>query len=468
MSLENLKLFDLFKSLSSNELKEFKVYIKSNFVGKNEDLCRLLEFLFNKKINDWAIITKQQIFIFLYGDALIYNDLKVRHMMSSLTKVLEDFIAFNYLKNNPIVYKKILLHHYLQKGIEKPAKNVMNELQGIMNTETIHDADYYRRRYELGVNNYHFQSNNIRTEDFGYSYAIENFTVYSIIETLKSACTINTINKVMEAKIQHPLLISILDMLPGSEYLKEPLVRMYYHLYYLVEEEKEEVFAELFSDIQKHEMLFSQKDLNTVYRTLINFCIKKSNENNVYYTRKAFEIYIYTIDNGVLIEHQVINRFIFTNVISLGIKLGELEQSMQFLESCQHLIHPDYSQNTIVYNLAKIYFARLEYDQALAILWTNEFKDKIWSLNSKYLILKILFEQNDLDSFKQQFKSFKRYVKRIQNIGYHKIYFENIIQSLNILLNKRLKKKKHLEYEFSKDTSDFEWFQKMVDEFESK
>lgn len=463
MSLKNLKLYHLFNSLNNNDLKEFKIYTKNNFVGKNLEVVNLLEFFFQKNICDWEIITKQQIFIFLYGNSLSYNDLKIRHLISTITKVLEDFIVFNYLKQNSIVYNNILLSHFLQNGIEKPAKMVMNELQHMMNTEPTHDAGYYRQRYELGVSNYYFQSNNIRTDDFNYSSTIENFTTYIIIETLKSACTITTINKVMEAKIQHPLLNSILEILTQSSYLKEPLVRIYYHLYYLAEEEKEEVFSSLFSDIQMHEVLFSKNDLNTVYRALINFCIKKSNQNNSFYTRKAFEIYIYAIENEILIEHQEINRFIFTNVITLGIKLGELEQSLQFLESHQHLIHYTYNQNTVVYNLAKIYFAKTEYDKALKILWTNEFKDKIWNLNSKYLILKILFEQNDIDSFKQQLQAFKRYVKRIQNIGYHKTYFENIIQSLNILLSKKLNKKRYLEYEFSKYASDFEWFQKMVE-----
>lgn len=466
MIIKDSKFYFLFKSLNNIELKLFKKYAKNNFVGNNVSTAVLLDIFFETPINDIGHVTKKEIFATVYGEATEYNDLKVRHLLSEATSALEDFIAFRYMKKNPVVYNKILLQHFLQSGVEKPAKMTINELQGMMNTATVHDADYYRRRYELGVANYHFQSNNIRTDDFDYSSTVDNFTTYTIIETLKSACTINTINKVMEAKIQHPLLSFILELLPGSAFLHEPLVRIYYHLLQLVEYEQEGVFEDLLSDIKEHEILFSAKDLNTVYRTVINFCIKKSNQNNPLYTRKAFEIYIYAIANSSLIEHQEINRFIFTNVITLGIKLGEPEQSLEFLKSHQHLVHAAYAQNTIVYNLAKIYYAQREFDKALKILLTNEFKDKIWNLNSKYLILKILFEQKDLDTFRQQLSSFKVYVKRIQNVGYHKTYFENVIQSLSILLSKKLGKKKYSGYIFSKDTPDYEWFQRANEELE--
>lgn len=461
MGLKGSKLEYLFKSLNINELKSFKKYARKNFVGKNEELSLLLELLFENNIKNLDSVNKQMIFEFVYGRKSIYNDLKVRHLLSELTRVLEDFIAFTHLKKNPVIYNKILLNHFLQTGVEKPAKMVINDLQGMMNDSTVHDADYYRHFYELGVANYHFLSNNVRTEDFDFSSTVEKFTTYTIIETLRTACTINAINKVMEVKIQHPLLNPILELLPESEYLDKPLVRIYFHLFLLVEHEQEEVFENLLQDIKENEVLFSPKDLNTVYRTVINFCIKKSNQNNPVYTRKAFEIYIYSIDNSSLIEHQEINRFIFTNVITLGIKLGELEQSLGFLESHRHLIHVNYAQNTIIYNLAKIYYAQKEFDKALKILFTNEFKDKIWNLNSKYLILKILFEQKELDTFRQQLSSFKVYVKRIQNVGYHKTYFEKVIQSLTILLSKTLGKKKYADYIFGQETPDYEWFETM-------
>ncbi len=461
MKLKDSKFYFLLKSLDNNDLKLFKNFFKNNFVRTAKDVSTFFDLFFDTKINEIGDITKEEIYNAVYGSISEYNDLKVRHLLSSVTCVLEDFITFRYLKKNPVTYNKILLHHFLQSGVEKPARLVINELQGQLDSEAVHDANYYLHQYEISIANYHFQSNNVRTDDFGYSSAVENFTIYTVIETLKSACTINTINKVMESKIRHPLLESLLRILPESDYLKEPLVRIYYQLFQLVEHEQEDVFPGLLSDIQEHEMLFSQKDLNTLYRTVINFCIKKSNQNNIEYTRKAFEIYIYAIDNGALIEHQEINRFIFTNVITLGIKLGELDMSYDFLQTHRHLIHTNYAQNTIVYNLAKIYYAQKEFDKALKILLTNEFKDKIWNLNSKYLILKILFEQNELDTFRQQLQSFKVYVKRIQNVGYHKTYFENIIQSLTVLLGRRLGKRKYVGHVFGKETPDYEWFQKV-------
>lgn len=458
--MEDAKLILVFNSLIINLSKELKKYLNYDFVRQNEDIRKVFDYLFLQAKNKERKLSKESLHQYLYGKKP-YNDLRIRHLMSMSCQVLEDFIVFQSMNDNRVFKEKLLIKFYAENGLENQAIRMIEKTKDISGDTSRGDATFFRNRYEMGSLYYDINSGNIRSEDFDYQETVRSFTIYTVIEVLKSACTVNTIKKVMETDIRQDLLQPVLDFLPNSDYLQIPTVRIYYHLLQIVEKEDDAHFESLLNDIRENEDLFLHKDLNTIYRTMINFCIKKSNQNNVLFSRFTFEIYLYTIEKGILLDKGEVNRFVFTNVITIGLKLREFERSLRFLEEYQHHIHPDFVQNTIQYNLAKIHYAQQRYDSALRILLTHELKDKIWNLNAKYLILKILFEQKEFELFRSHLKSFRIYVQRIQNVGYHKTYFENVIKALQILLKKRSGKQAFIGHTFDASTPDLDWFRKM-------
>ena len=111
---------------------------------------------------------------------------------------------------------------------------------------------------------------------------------------------------------------------------------------------------------------------------------------------------------------------------------------------------------------AKLLYATNQSEKALRILLTNEFKDTLWNLNAKFLVLKILFEKRDVELFDVQFKAFRTYIRRQRNIGYHKNYFTNVCQSFSVLVDADKHPSKYKNYIFNKETPDFDWFNKTL------
>ena len=126
------------------------------------------------------------------------------------------------------------------------------------------------------------------------------------------------------------------------------------------------------------------------------------------------------------------------------------------------LISKEYRKNTLDFNSAKILYATSQSDKALKILLTNEFKDTLWNLNAKFLVLKILLESKDFELFDVQFKAYKTYIRRQKNIGYHKTYFTNVCNAFMILTDANKNKKKYQTYLFDKQTPDVDWFNKAI------
>lgn len=450
-------MISIYGSLDIEEKRKLRKWMNSEFVNQNNDVLLLFRFIDTRKnINDRSV-AKQKAHAFLYPEAP-YNDLRIRHLMWLMTEAFESFIIYVNAEKEHSLREKILSKFYVSKGLLPFANRVIEKALEKANAVELQNTRYFKNIYDLGEIYYDINSRNDRTRDFRITESINALNVYAIVEILKSACIVNTIKKVMEIDVQQYLLKPVLDMLPDSPLLEIPIIRIYYNIYQVAANEDEKAFEWFQQDIRSNEALFSKQDLNGLYRTAINFCIRKSNQNIAHYSRKTFDLYLYTIENGILIENNEINRFIFTNTVAVGIKLKEYDKVESFMKRYSGFINEAYRKNTIDYNNAKVIYAKKQYHKALKILMTHEFKDTIWNLNAKYLVLKILFETRETESFETHLKAFKIYVKRISNIGYHKIYFTNVCKALTVLLKMVRKPEKFAGFVFAEDTPDADWF----------
>ncbi len=461
------RLIQVFLSLNKEEKRKIRKWINNRFVNENDDISRFFEFIDSRKKITEKSVTKQKAHDYIYPNTP-FNDLRIRHLLWLTTEIMEDFIVFTTSSKKLGLKERLLTDFYIQKGLYPFANSTIIETQQKIEKENIRNALFYRVQYDLGISYYDINSRNTRTKDFNYNNTIYSFTAYTIIEVLKSACIVNTIQRIMEFNDQQFLLGDVLALLPNSDFLQIPIIRIYYNTYLFVSTESETAFESFLLDIKQHESLFSFYDLNNLYRMAINFCIKKSNQNLVIYTEKTFELYLYVIRKGILTEDHELNRFAFTNTVSVGIKLKEFAKVNAFIKEFSNQISKPYRKNTIDFNTAKIFYATQQPDKALNILLTNEFKDTLWNLNAKFLMLKILFERKEVELFASQLKAFKTYVSRQRSIGYHKSYFTNVGNAFSKLIDVEKNPKKYTHPVFDQQTPEFDWFNNAVNLRSSK
>lgn len=461
------KLINIYSNLSLDEKRKLRKWVSSDFVNKNEDISRFFEFIDSRKNITPRAVTKEKAHEFLYPNKP-YHDLRIRHLIWMTTEILESFIVNIKIDDEFSMREQLLAKFYMQKDLFKHAqKSIETGIEWIEKND-IKNAEHYRTTFHLHSLYYDIQSRNIRTDDFNIDEIVNSFTIFTILETLKTSSRILSIQKVGETKTKHQLLEPILALLKNSSFLQLPQVRIYYNIYLVATDEDEKAFKQFIKDIKANEFLFSIHDLNELYRLAINFCIKKSNQNQVYYTNQTFELYLYTIEKGILLENNEISRFIFTNVVTLGIKLKKFARIENFISTYSRFISKEYQKNTIDFNTSKILYAKGQHEKALKILLTNEFKDTIWNLNAKDLILKIYFEQKDLESFHLQLNAFKMYVKRKTNIGYHKTYFTMLADAFKELQKIYKHPKKYKDFVFTSKTINVEWFNRMLSDMHTK
>ncbi|MCB9032437.1 MAG: hypothetical protein H6553_01215 [Chitinophagales bacterium] len=451
------KLIQTYISLNKGELRRLKKYIKSDFVNKNEEILAFFNFIDTRTTLNEQTVTKEKAHQFIFGNAS-YNDLKMRHLIWQTGVIIESFIIYDQSTNNEILKNQLLSNFYSKKELYKYAEETLNNNIHLIEQSTTKNAAYYLDLFKTNASLFDIAQRNIRSNQFNIEQIVHNSSVFAIIEALKYGCLVKSIQKLNEFEIEDFFINNIIDFLPNSKYIKNPMVKIYYNDYLLITTEEEEAFLSLEQDLKKHQQLFSKEEYIEVYANLLNYCVKRTNQNDEVYAKKAFQLYIDGVKDGILLEKNEINRFVFTNIVTLGIKVKSYAVIEQFIVSYFKNIDEDYRQNTYDFNQAKLYFAKAEYDKALQILLTNEFKDVLWNLNAKFIVLKIFFEQAEYQSFVVYLKSFKVYIKRKNNIGYHATYFNSVAKSLTQLQKIQKQPNKYKSFSFDESTADKAWF----------
>ena len=460
--MHDSKLIALISTFSIEDKRKLRKWIKSDFVNKNTDIISFFQFIDTRSTLTAKTLSKEKAHLYMYPN-LPYQDLRIRHLIWQTTEIVEQFIIYNKVTQQPALSGQLLAQYYTDNELYKFAEQSTDESLTLIQQSKLQNASYHLYQYHIQALSFHIQTRKNRSEVFNLQKVIDHATIFSVIETLKYACVVQSMQKITEANIDIHLLDTTLKLIhENSLFLHEISIRVYYNTYLMIKDESEQAYEQLIDDIKSHSSFFSISDLRDLYMFAISFCVKKSNQNIARFTRETFELYIYTIQNGILLENKVISRFSFTNVVTLGIKLKEFTATEEFIKQYAKLISKEFQKNTIDFNNAKLLFAKGNYQKALQILLTNEFKDILWELNSKYIVLKIFFETKDIIRFPIFLKAFKNFIKRKSNIGYHKNYFVNVSIALTQLKELQQKPAMAQHFKFDASTPDIDWFNKAL------
>ncbi|MFN8282565.1 MAG: hypothetical protein U0U67_05085 [Chitinophagales bacterium] len=451
------KFIQSFIALNNEEKRYFKKWILSDFVNKNNDIFRLHRFVETRRNISQKTVSKEKLHEYLYPN-LPFNDLRIRHLIWQANEMIEDFIVYYRIQQKKEQRALLLAGFFSERDLPKIANQHIENGLLEMEKTSVRNAAFFSYQYQFHTQYHQTNSKNNRNVDLKFQEIIDTRAQYFILETLKYACIVHSIQKITNIQIQNPTLEHVVNMIEKGHFKNCIPIQIYYHIYLVTFYEDETAFDLFLKEMQKNSALFSMQDLRDVYLLAINFCVKKSNQNIEKYTKLTFDIYIYAIENKFLLEDNEISRFSFTNVVSLGIKLKQLDKTTGFIKKYADLIATEYRQNTIDFNNAKLHYSKKEYEKALKILLTNEFKDTIWNLNAKFILLKIYFETQNLNAFKIQLKAFKIYISRKSTVGYHQEYFTNVVNSFKTLYRIYKNPKLYADFTFDTKTPDADWF----------
>lgn len=459
--MTNSILLNTIRALDQEEIRALRKWLNSPYHNQREDVIQLFEYLC--RFHSDKYLRREVIFKSLFPSK-VYAIQLLRYTMSFLLKNIENFLVYRKLKAQKVSYKIHLASILKQKGVDKHFEKEVNTAYLQLKEQSLRNEDYYHYQYQLGLQQYEHNARHQRIDATSFLNFSNQFDIYLIIQKLKHACTAASIGNLTSAQDKDLLVDYLLQYVKENNYLDYAAVAIYYYGYLMLTSlESSSHYQALKSILQNQHDLFPNPELSNIYILAINYCTKKYNQGGTSFLEEVFDLYQEGITRKIFIQNDTLSRFVYKNVVMIGVKLQKLDWVYAFIHDYKEKLESEHRESTFHYNLGIYYYKKLDYKKAMLLLQQVEFDDFLYNLNARSMLLKIYYNLDEIDVLYSFLDSFRLFLYRHQSkIGYHKRHYLNLIKFTKLLLrldfhNKKSKAALYKKIEETSSVADKEW-----------
>ncbi len=429
--MNNNRLSQIFQELTPLELREFAKYIRSSLFNKHETLILLFDYLRKHKGKSWD---ERQVFRHLYPHE-DFNIKKLHHANSFLLKQVENYLAWKEWTSDGVSSDLYLLKAYRKKHLDKPFNRVLRLIQNDLNKNDLRNDNYHYFQYELLKEQFLHESKRGRSTHFNLQELSDAQDHHFIANKLKTACIILSHQSLIKKNYDSGMLNEALAKIETNpKFLNLPAIALYYYAFKALSNIKdEEAFIILKQLIDQKIDLFDENERRDIYILSINYCIRRLNSGDKQFIREAFILYRKGLEKRAFIENGHLSRWTYNNIIMIGLLLEEYDWVEGFIYEYKEHLETKTREDSFSYNLAIFYYKKKEYKKTMPILIQTKFDDLHHSLGAKSMLAKMYYELSEWDALDSLLDSFKIYIFRKKDIGYHKDIYNNFISILKKL-----------------------------------
>ena len=429
--MQDSRLVQAFEALSRKEVRSLAQFVRSPFFNQKEAVVRLLDYLEECKFVLQIYPEKEKAFAKAF-QGTTFHDATLRKCMSQLMKLLEQFLVWQRVAENEVRKNIELAEAYRHRNLNKHFSQVLRSLKTMQESRAIQNAEYYQDNYRIQLEEYEFRVKNKRFGDLNIQEISDSIDIVYLASKLRQTCFALahlTVNKAAYDFRQLPALL-----LQAEQYLHIPAVALYYYCYGAIKEDRDEDFQAFKQLIFKHTSTFPLGEMRGLYLMALNFCIKRYNSGQQIYGEECFELYRVGLEQDFLLEEGKLSHFTYNNIVSIGLSIGKLDWTEQFIQGYKSAIPKRHRSNSYNFNLARLLYEKKDYDAALLLLQRYEYKDLLLNLSAKTTMLKIYYEIGAFDLLYSHLEALKTFIKRKKVMGYHQINYLNIVRFAKLLL----------------------------------
>ncbi len=455
--LGDSKLAEILGGLSSSELKELGVFLRSEYFNKSNSIVRLYSLL--RKLhakNGLANVNKADLAKHIYPDASEGPELdtNIRKLLSNFTKLTEKFLAINNLLSDEYLTCSLLMRESAvrnyPKSFERYYKDAIKKLGNVRSRST----ENYYYTMDAEQNYFQFKSKQLESPEVQLgkiSFALDLHYIsikllhfYSILNLklhYKRSIEFDTwaFDDIANFVERHGALLRSEHQSLYADYLS---VKM------LLNPDDAERFNDLRKYVSSNAGRFGNIEMHRMFIYLYNHSIYRFNKG---YCRDAGEVYSIIRemeDKDIPLWHYFAYHMYFINAVKYASMLGEFGWAEMFIARRSAKVHADIRNQTLSLAGANLHFFRREYPDALRQLLGVDYPNYSFYLGAKSILLKIYYLTDEHEAAISQIDAVRHYISRKDNIHErHAVQFNNFVNCIAKLLTANDDEK---SYEISK------------------
>ncbi len=348
---------------------------------------------------DAARLNKEKIYDALYPGKP-FNDGALRVLVREFSKITEDFLIFESLKNDEVARQKALTKWYGTHNLYAEFEKSTLALLAKMEQQPYRDVEYFNDAADLLASYFfHQHTEKYTLDDQVLTQLMESADRSYILLKLRLASEMKNRERILSKQYEMPLLNEALAI--GAAGLLQDNVpfALYRLLLTLYEkEENPEAFQALKDLLSQQIGALRYFDQSMLLSQLVNYAIRQLNQGKAAFNREIFELYQLALAHKLLLTNGVLEAVVYRNIVLSGCKEKAFEWTEKFIHEYEPFLEKDIRLDSKCMALALLCFHRLDYDGAIDLISKHQFSDMLLQMNTRIILSKVWFEKFSLDA----------------------------------------------------------------------
>lgn len=403
---DSSKLVLLLNSLEASELQELFFWLKSPIHNNSKRLSTLFNFL-RKKVwrqNKPFPLLKILKALKIVPKSTTNDDITpkdkqdYRKLASRLTLQIEEYLKWKMFKRKEIDGNILLMTNLLERQLYKTNQALINKTKRLKEQHLLQNIEYCKYDFELAEMEF-FLDVILRNRRATGSMenAINSFRVFCIVQLLRFYCAVENSKNILAFESEFPFKQILLDYLKHSNDTQHFTVNIYYRLYLLLENKREEDYYTLkeilFGSLDK----FDANTLRQFFAYMSNYCLIMSLNGHTTFIHERFLVYEHGLRLKCWTAGIYFSQHQFIQILNVGLLLDKLEWTKQFYSDYKDRLAPNVAENTQFFCLSKLAFHEKKYQEAQEHLSSiTQLEDFYRKLEVKIMLIKIYYDNGDL------------------------------------------------------------------------
>jgi len=410
-----MKLFDLFNTLSKEELRDLKRAVQSPLLTGNKRLLPLFEVLrkHHLKLEDNQTF-REKIYQKVFTGKP-FDDFSFRRLCTELTQVIEEFLLLQHFRKNDLERDEQLLKLFHNRDLHQLKAAKTKQIHKKLDQTVFPDATQLQTKYQLTTNLYRNPTMGHLDKQKHILTSIDYLNQYFILEKNLLLTELNIIERAIKDK-QAPLMQEKIISF-AKQYLDKGNIniQLSINLLQMMSSNDAEIYQTTKKQFFSAKEQFSPANQKANFFILINYAVYNLNIGTTGFDHELFELYKYGLVSEYLLnEEGYLSSGAFRNIVIIALKVDQLDWCRHFLFTYSSKL-----QNSEILPLCHAYIAMKEenFHKTIEILNAAQFSILGNTLTAKTTLLKAYFEifQEDKSYFSILFSnidSFRIYIKR--------------------------------------------------------
>lgn len=362
------KLFQLLTGLEPDELSELQLFLHTPFFNTRESLRQLLEEL-RPFYPNFRLVNKAALLAGQCPDERSHQQF-INEQFSALSRLVEQFLVQQSLKQSPGQQHQLLLHAYQTRNMPrhyiKAFKKWTTELKSQYplhweDSHSLWQSYHHLHNYFEAAELADLQTDNLRY--LGY------LDEYFILVKLRHICNARAARAYLnqQQKLEIPFFNAILQE-AQNHYGHHPIIQLYLQMIQLLQDWQQDLFDQteshfraLYTELETGEKYF-------ILLSLINLANQQMTKGQPELIQNIFRLFEHAISHQLFLNHCPLTTNTFLNICTVGGHTGAADWTTSFIQTHQHLIQDPEQEIVVDLGRALLHFHTQSFDRAYELI----------------------------------------------------------------------------------------------------